>query len=530
MKNKKYLIFLIIPILLFLTGNYLNAVRGPNYTGFSQDPNYMYLLNGLCINQNLPVLHIDNPGTPTQILQSISISILGQLSGAADIPSDVLTNPELYLNFTLLVMLIFNASLIAIIGVFTYRISKDIPLSLSVQLIPFSSLTMLYWASTKVSPEPLLLSCSLIFSLVLFLIIYQGSRSYHVLLFALATGLGIASKLTFIPLIVIPLIIFNTWKQKIQYVFGVIVSFYIFTQPIVDQYNHLFSWAKSILDHSGTHGTGNSGFIDLPTFIPNIIAQVEQEPLFFIVVIISVIILILTRKFELYSFSQSQKIKIKFLQALIFTVILQVAIVAKHPGPQYLVPILGLSPVIIFLIISLLKRHYESKNNYFSFLINNLSLITLIIITTIVIWQIIQLSNRLNEINFELLSNETIIDQRYPKSLVIGYYRSSSKLYALMLGNTFAGNQFTDRLNKLYPKAYFWDIWNARFSGWDSQEMKFQSILDTATQKVIIFQGTPFETAYKNNPNYKPKLPLKKITSGQNEALYLLNQAERNPN
>ena len=99
MKRKyPYLIFFGIPFLVFLL--LIIALRDITrfYYGWF-DPGYAYLMNGLTFaTGSLDIGHTDHPGTSLQLICALIIKITGFIRGADDLPTDVITNAELYLH------------------------------------------------------------------------------------------------------------------------------------------------------------------------------------------------------------------------------------------------------------------------------------------------------------------------------------------------------------------------------------------------------------------------------------------------
>ena len=83
-----------------------SKIRGPFFLGSSSDPAYAYLFNALSVSQGLPVGHIDHPGTPVQSLGAIVINCINFINHKPDVISEVLKNPEYFLNSIFIIILI----------------------------------------------------------------------------------------------------------------------------------------------------------------------------------------------------------------------------------------------------------------------------------------------------------------------------------------------------------------------------------------------------------------------------------------
>ena len=89
----KYFLLLLIPIALLVNVAYNDK------TEFGQDPNYIYLFNGLNFaSQGGPIGHYDNPGTPVIVFSAVIMKVTYTLRKTDnDFPTDVLKDPQYYI-------------------------------------------------------------------------------------------------------------------------------------------------------------------------------------------------------------------------------------------------------------------------------------------------------------------------------------------------------------------------------------------------------------------------------------------------
>lgn len=519
--SKIYYIFLIIPLLFLLTGIYLQNALGFHFLGSHIDPDYAYLFNSLAISQSFPVGHTDHPGTPMQILGSMVIKISFIFRGQNDLVRDVLANPETYINIIIKTVLILNSFLLFIAGVTVFKMTKKILPAFLLQLTPFLSLSLISSPVLGLSAEPLLLFSGILFLLPVFLTLFKTPVKHQIitLLFSVAAGLGIATKIIFAPLIFVPLFALSSLKERLAFILGTIISFYFFTQPIVPQYQRLFNWIKDLLTHSGRHGTGDKTIIDQAVFITNMKKILADQ--YIITILLTTIVLIIIAYLWRYGVIKNFKKNLAFrlLVGLFVTEIIQIIMVAKHPGGQYLIPGTLLLPAIIITSLFLISK-FEIKNFLF---VKHLSIL---ILCLIIIFQLYKTISQI-PILFQAIEKQKNVDKtiyneiqsKYKDDTIITYFRSSSPFYALRFGNTFVNFSFNHYLKSIYPNTYFWDIWNGVYTNWDSQ-VTFQDIINNSKEKDIIFHGTSFEGYYKDSPQYKPKLPLIDVFNSKDETIY----------
>jgi len=91
-------LLVIIPLLYFIAASYFRNLLG-NLSLRSCDPEYIYFMSGLTVADGvLKVGHIDNPGTPLQLLVALVFKIVFLIrSTPTPFLEDVLLHPDLYI-------------------------------------------------------------------------------------------------------------------------------------------------------------------------------------------------------------------------------------------------------------------------------------------------------------------------------------------------------------------------------------------------------------------------------------------------
>ncbi len=440
--------------------------------------------------------HIDHPGTTVQVLGAAVMRIVHffNFSSKQNLHTDVLKRPEYYLKAINTVMVALNALMLLILGAAAYKLTRDIWLSLWLQLALFFSGVLLAFGLTRVSPEPLLLFSGLLLSLLL--IIFAHSNSYsrphpHLLLmFALVTGFGIVTKITFLPILAIPFLILPRWKNKILYLLAALGSFIIFTLPIIGMYNKFLNWIVRLLTRKGGYGTGERGLIDLQLYIKNIKHLLTGNSFFSLVLVITIAALITglvipkTRKISL------QNPYFKLSAALVTAQMMGLIMVAKHPANHYLMPVLSLSGILLFFIFFYLKdlfQHFSLntrplKISFFAFAV-------FVFILFNPILQVKKLANYRNYLKKKSLAVYHKVNTDYKDYAKIYYYGSSSPQFALKFGNDLARSYHAGTLQRIYKDVYFYDMIKKEFFNFSyNQKIPF-GIIQAKYGDKIIFQG-----------------------------------------
>jgi hypothetical protein len=545
-KTSLWILFL-LPVLFVIISLITRQQIGPYWLGKNFDPEYAYLLNFLNIIELKTPGHTDHPGTPLQIFGGLVIqtTFLIQFlthSSTSNVIEAVLQNPEFYLLTVNTTLLIIAAGCLLLVGWAAFSLTQNIVLSLLFQLEPF--LWTILSESTRVRPEPLLFCLTQL--LVILLLFYLYSDKYRLSQFALTTGvvlgLGVATKVTFLPLSLVILLL-PGWQKKGLAIFTSIVTFFLATLPISSQYPRLFSWLTSIATHTGQYGGGNQGLVDtsaLPSTFTNLVGQ---DQLFFYIIAFSALnFLIVTFWFGWNRFKSLNLQTLPAIHAvnkfynlfacLLLIILIQLLLTLKHPAIHYLIPSMGLFSLLILVQVVLLAQLLTPvlKPN----ILRNIGLFVLglyaVVIATNAYTRILQEGKSYKSYMVEVQTINRLIQQKYDRCAHVRYYRSSDKEYALKFGDDFAANQFSGTLQSMYPNGAFYNIWSRKYYAFN-HELDLNTLLN---KKCVILQGSPFSTKSFLTPGepyaqYIPNVKIKPILEGENQALYLVVQKNGSP-
>jgi hypothetical protein len=532
--TKRLFLLPILPILFVVTSLINRQQFGPYWLGRNSDPEYAYLLNFLNIIQLRAPGHTDHPGTPLQIYGGIIVQVTYLIqalthSVTSNITEAVLQNPEFYLVVVNTTLLIFTAVCLFLVGLVCFLFSQNIVLSLLLQLDPFLWTTVS--ESTRVRPEALLIGLTQLLVILLLFYLYSEADKQQGLALAVGSilGLGIATKVTFIPLGLLILLL-PGFRQKKLAIFALVATFFLVTLPIASQYFRVFNWFLSIATHTGQYGGGNQGLVNVSELPNTFSGLVQQDKLFFYIVGLSALnFLVITfllawyrlKYLGLQNAPQALKIKkfYRLLACLLLIILVQLLITLKHPAIHYLLPSMGLFSLLILTQASLLAEILASV----------FQPITIKIIGLIAFgfYSVVIVNNALDKTSGAGRSNESyiaeiqaidrMIRQDYELCTHVKYYRSSDQEYALKFGNGFASAQFSQPLQAIYPDGVFYNIWSHKYESF-TQELDFNTLLD---EKCMILQGTPL-TQEDHITQYLSNAKIALIFEGSNEAIYLI--------
>lgn len=505
-RDWKWLLLVILPLLLVVTGIHLNKARGPFWLGTNLDPEYVYLLNSLNLATWNGVGHIDHPGTTVQVVGALVIRAVHffQPSLSGDLASHILQKPELYLNSIRLVFLVLNGLMLLVAGFFIYRNSPGICSALWIQASMFFSGTLLEFGLTRVTPEPLLFFTSMVLMASLAPMVKEKesepgflgeiptqSRFYFWWL-GLVIGFGIATKITFTPLLLIPLVMLWGVRTKIYYLLVVVGSFVLFTLPIIRMYPRFFQWVYGLFTHSGKYGSGPASLVSTERYFQDIRDLLLADPFFLVALVSSVLTLLIC-----FGIKKIRAVSVLFpnfrlLVAIAIVQVISVLLVAKHASPHYLLPLLVLSGFSILITVRLIMQIFR----YFCLSTNILKIFFLFPLVFIFMvcyppGQLEKRVERLSTLRDKQLQVFQWMNDHYSQGARVFYYTASSPEYALKFGCDLSRSIYASTLDQLYPRVFFYDIWTRRFSRFDiNQPIPFSSIQESGKGPVVI-QGTP---------------------------------------
>lgn len=290
------LLYLVIPVMVVILAQDARGIISPYYLSH-HDPDYAYLFNGIGILGLAAPAHIDHPGTPLQMFVALVLKAVYPTSGVQEIVRHVLENPEWHLLMINYGIVILAAGSIFLAGAVVYRLTGQIFLALLVQAPPLV-FGVLMIALPRVTPEPMLLVVSMLFVACLAPLVWGndtvGSTSRSRLL-GLVTGLGVATKLTFAPVLLAPLLAFRERQQRKKYIGYALLGFLLATLPLLlhpKSYHSLMRWTLNLFTRSGIYGQGPKTVIDPGAFIINLYDIVITQPLYMLIMLVAVAALV----------------------------------------------------------------------------------------------------------------------------------------------------------------------------------------------------------------------------------------------
>jgi hypothetical protein len=465
------ILLFLIPVLYFIAGSYFRNLLG-NISLRNCDPEYIFFMSGLTLSDGLfKVAHIDNPGTPLQVFLALTFRIIYFFRGSSyPYIEDVLLHPDLYLAISNLLITALTAGLLLYAGKKVLQYTNSILYAVLIQTAPFLPVIW-YDLIGRIVPELILPFPVILLTVLVIKICYRDENpsSRDVFLFAIISSFGMAVKLTYLPLWVIPLFIVTGWKRRLTFIATAIILFFIIAFPVALQIETFWGWIKNLIIHSGQYGKGDSNLLNLSAFRMNMKELFYYERnyfnVFFGLIATFVVYLVLHRK-------KTEKRVIFIAVAVILTVFIQLILVGKHFAHRYFIPVLMLSPLMVFLIAEMIRRLWKHKSAIYVIHAG---------IVLFLLWQI-KINHRWLPIKSEALKND--IENRIPtwhyaslldtkeNYLFIASQNYGSPFieytltYSHIWGHLKKRLEYAPILDKLYPYTFNYFPWDNSLRYW----------------------------------------------------------------
>ena len=479
------LIFLVIPIVFVIAICQLTTAKGPQWLPPTFENPYNYLFNSLLVIDGRAPVYTDHPGTTTEIFGAIILRI-SSFKPSGHLIYSALSHPEAQIKRLHWALLIFSALILWILPWLTALAVRSHIAGISIQAPCLFSKTLLFYGTffgsdLMVIPFSVAAVCCCVLisvsssvpeKLEFLFAIRIASADANPLrlrrvpvpllpaLMGLVCAFGMATKLTFFPLILISVLCCrsrsNLQAFSISFLFGLAFALL----PIYWQLWRLVNWAVGLGLHSGTYATGDIGFPQSNAYLSSLSNLVRTEPLILAVTIV-VTVLLLTCLLLFTKQASLNRISWKIVLALFAIQVASFFAIAKENGLQYLIPLFittGLNLVFLFQAC----RSTESAR-----LTKIVRWIGLIVLLTLgsesLVSETIKTSTKLQKEKAELLRLYSHAMEITKNDVRVDYFFSDSPLYPLCYGDDYADRAYAQLLARMYPNALFLNVFSAKF-------------------------------------------------------------------
>jgi len=444
--------------ILFLSF-YLQRINGPYFLCTNADPDYVYLFNALNLATGVAPVHVDHPGTTLQLWGAAVLRGTHALAGRGDLAQDVVQRPEFYLTAISDTLIFGYATSLFYLGWVARRVGHGLGAALLLQLTNLVFLSTLPWLP-RVNPELVILILGQWLGVALLKLVYgPPAATTHpraAVGLGLLSGVAIVTKLSFLPLLLLGVLFFETGKARARFLAGVTAACVLLTLPAAARWMDLGSWIWRLLTRSGLHGVGTAGapsLLDYVRWLYHFLTNYPQYTLLFAAAAAVAAWFWIGRQRQ--SPSPDLQLQGRALTALLAFHLLLLLMVAKFRRDYYIFPSFGLMMLTVLLAADLFRRRQNKA------LPAAVATVTWVLVAVLFTWQVLF---RLPVVLHELKATKAqqaavaeIAERLSAKYLVVRSIWSSSEAYAEFLGNVYTGNRYSPLLAQRYPDYVGWD-------------------------------------------------------------------------
>ncbi|CUW38997.1 conserved membrane protein of unknown function [Magnetospirillum sp. XM-1] len=472
----------VIPALFTALLFAMGAASQPFWQVFNLDPDYYYLTNGLLLVEGLAPTDMGHPGTPVHVFFAAVLRLMhvGEPTGA--IVDAVLRDPERHLRMVTWVMYpLIGLSLVALGRAFASATGRLAP-ALLAQGAPFLSMII---PKFGLHPKPegfLIIAVAMVLIAALRVVKAETLTDRHVGWLGLALGFGIACKIQFAALGLIPLFILDRRRLFLVLPLTTIAGFLIFFSPALPSLDIFLGWWAKVLTHSGAYGTGEAGVVQSGRYPKAVIGLFGSKIIFTVVILLSLFALagyVRLRRRGLIAADKLAGLLTGLVAAEIFTILA----VAKQPAAHYLVPALLLTGPSLAILFVLSGKVFSPRPHLRAWSVLGL---ILVLISAQASWkQYAELARWTREAQaFDM--------GRFKACAKIDFDSASTLPYALQRGDMNSKGRYSPKLAEFMPTDHYtWFInehswWSSGFMQWN-KPMKPAEVL--AAYPCAIFRG-----------------------------------------
>lgn len=460
-KTWEWLVLLLLPAAYLASAVALRVGMGRLWIWHAIDPSYFYLFDAAnLVNLTTPG-HVAHPGTPVQAIGAVVLWVMHGFAGADSIIRAVIANPEAHLKVIGTVIFVINAlALAAAGGAARLALGGMLP-ALMVQMGPFVS-TVVVRHGLYVKPESLQIGIALALAVVTLLAMREGrleaNRRGFAIAFGVVAGFGIATKVSTLPIFVLPLFLLWGVRPLALYAGVSILSLIVFTLPAAGAYDEMLSWFTRVAMGSQHFGQGAQTVIDFAAY-PRAVLKLVSRPVQFAPLIMALIALTLARR-RWATADAGQRLATRALAGAVLAQVLMVLLVAKHADARYMVP----GFVLLGLLLALIHRVVVGLGVGSARLRRYTWQTVVVIFALFVVAQAVAVARQDVELHHWRSEAMSVDNGKFGKCARIYFQFASDPNYALFLGDYITRQKLAEQVARQVPANDFWfDVVSRQF-------------------------------------------------------------------
>jgi hypothetical protein len=451
------LVFLAVPLLCAVFAARALAQQQPFWGGRMNDPSYTYLINGLNLATGHAPDHIDHPGTPVQALVGLTLHALHPGASRAELAEVVLNDPERHARVASVVLIGIALVALAAAALWTFLQTGSLFAAMAVQsgviLVPdvLAGLSGLRPEVLLLGMTPWWVACWIVWA--------NGrlnlDRPATLAAVAALAAFGLACKLTFLPLAVIPLLLVQSWRARAGYGAAALGCLIVFVAPALPSWRRIVSWLFRLATREGIYGGGDIGIAPAGGWIAAF-RKVFENNVGFCLVALGALVLIpfLSRRSDPAAPGDRH---LQLVVAVTVALFASLIMVAKQPGgsTRYLLAAAMATPLVVYAACQRLLRVRSAAR---------------VVLATIVVAALLLRLDRFASRHLAALEAEHValsetdawIDRSLRGEVIIPYFGASSLSFALSSGDYFS-HRWSAVISRLHPRSVYFDLWGVQF-------------------------------------------------------------------
>jgi hypothetical protein len=443
----RWLYFLVLPALFLVLHLIFVRAQGPFFLGSNIDPDYAYLFNSLNIATGKSPQHVDHPGTTVQVLGGLVLRLAHPFSSHAEIIEAVLKDPERHLHWINFTWAVIYAASLSFIGVLVWLRSGRWLSAVLLQAAPFL-LGELFRVVARVNPDPMLILSGILLAATLYLKSLRERSCFRgVCGLGFLAALGIATKLSFVPLPLAALACLRTWKERAAYLGCAGFFTCLLLIPLVPQAERHLRWVQSLIVHERHYGQGGTGFLP-PEYFSNLGRLVTANPWTCTLIAASWVLAVYAlRRCRKQPSAQVRRWSL-LLAGLTAAQTLQMLMVVKYASWRYLLPMLAFCPLNIVLLLEIAGLIWGNRSWWLR--PRWLHVALLCVALTIFGAKIKEQYDTLAQRHADRMRMARVLQGEFKDQTQVYYWGASSLYHALWFGNHYAGQHYTPALKEIF--------------------------------------------------------------------------------
>ncbi len=490
LRRRDLLLLWLLPALFVAALFAARAASLPFWQAFNLDPDYYYLLNGLRIVEGLAPTDVSHPGTPMQVLIAVVIRALHPLAPTASVVDAVLADPEGHLVAATTVIYLMVGASLWLLGRAAYAWGGLVP-ALLAQSSPFLQAIIVKMALHP-KPEPFLVIAVAGLAAASFAALRSGGRGNGPALWAgVAMGFGVATKIHFVALGVVPLLLFDSRRLGL-YLAACAGSLLLFVAPMLPSLDIWLGWMHRVILGAGAYGAGAETVID-PHRYPHAVLRLFSARWFFTGgVILSLLTLAAYVRLRRRSLLPADP-AVRLLIGTLLGQVVSVLLIAKQPAPHYVIPAMLLTGPQMAVLWTMTRPILPALVYRRVWLCLAAALVVAPVAGTVL---------QVRELAGWTRATLAFPMARFDGCAKVYFDAASAESFAFQRGDMNALARYSPKLSRLFPAdEYFWFVadstwWKAGLMQWNRPVTLDQLF---ARYPCVVFRGNQvgqFETVY----------------------------------